>query len=168
MRLSVGKGIVILICIMLLGGLVYIDNIGKVDEKGIELSFVLDDEIINAWKGEEAYYHFLPSYALPDAVKLSSYSTEFEMADEEILVMRGGTLSGLIFNEIYECKTTATKEKFSFCIMQSKNLPTLYIETDSGDIEEIWADKQTEENGKIQIFDADGMQVYLLSVSILL
>ena len=160
MRLSVGKGIVILICIMLLGGLVYIDNIGKVDEKGIELSFVLEDEIINAWQGEGVYYLFLPSYASPDSVELSSYSTEFEITEEEVLVMRGGTLSGLAEGTMYECKTTATKEKFTFYIMQSKNLPTLYIETDSGSIEEIWSDKQIEENGKMQIFDADGIQVY--------
>ena len=160
MRLSVGKGIVILICILFLGGLVYMDNIGKVDEKGIELSFVLEDEVINAWQGEGVYYLFLPSYASPDSVELSSYSTEFEITEEEVLVMRGGTLSGLAEGTMYECKTTATKEKFTFYIMQSKNLPTLYIETDSGSIEEIWSDKQIEENGKMQIFDADGIQVY--------
>lgn len=160
MRLSIGKGIMILICICLLGGLVYVDSIDKVDENSIELSFLLEDEIVNAWKGEEGYYLFLPSYAALNDIKLSSYSTEFEITDKEVLVMRGGTLSELACEEWYECKTTASKERFSFYIMKSENLPTVYMETDSGSIEEIWSDKRLGENGKIQIYDENGTRVY--------
>ena len=160
MRLSIGKGIIILICICLLGGLIYADNVDKVDESSIELSFLLGDEIVNAWKGEEGYYLFLPSYAELNDVRVSSYSTEFEITEEEVLVMRGGTLSNLEFEEWYECKTTAAKERFSFYIMKSENLPAVYIETDSGSIEEIWSDKMVEENGKLQIFDETGTMVY--------
>ena len=63
MRLSFRKGLLILICTILLGGLVYLDSVSEIENAKIELSFVLDDEIINAWEGEDAYYLFLPSYA---------------------------------------------------------------------------------------------------------
>ena len=43
MRLSFRKGLLILICIILLGGLVYLDSVSEIENAKIELSFVLDD-----------------------------------------------------------------------------------------------------------------------------
>ncbi len=156
MRLSFGKCLMILLCVTLLVGLVYVDSIGKIDTAEIELSFVLEDEIINAWQGENVFYLFLPSYAELEDVKLLSYATEFEIANPETFVMRGSSLAGLPMNELLTCKTAATKEEFSLCLMKSSKLPAVYIETDSGTLDAVWADKTIEENGKMQIFDADG------------
>ena len=160
MRLSFGKGLLILICIILLGGLVYLDSVSEIENAKIELSFVLDDEIINAWEGEEAYYLFLPSYAETEKITLLSYSTEFEILEPEAMVMRGGTLAGLPFNTMLACKSAATKEEFSLCLMKSANLPTIYLESDSGTLDAVWADKEVEENGKMQILDTDGTLLY--------
>lgn len=160
MRLSFGKGLLILICIILLGGLVYLDSVSEIESAKIELSFVLVDEIINAWKGEEAYYLFLPSYAETENITLLSYATEFEILEPAAMVMRGGTLAGLPFNTILECKSAATKEEFSLCLMKSANLPTVFLESDSGTLDAIWADKAVEENGKMQILDVDGTLLY--------
>ena len=118
MRLSIGKSLIIIICVILLGGLVYVDSLSEIETNKIELSFVLEDEIINAWKGEETYYLFLPSYASLENVKLLSYATEFEILEPEAIVMRGGTLAGLSFDEVFSCKTAATKEGFQFCLMK--------------------------------------------------
>lgn len=160
MRLSFGKGLLILICIILLGGLVYLDSVSEIESAKIELSFVLDDEIINAWKGEEAYYLFLPSYAETENITLLSYATEFEILEPAAMVMRGGTLAGLPFNTILECKSAATKEEFSLCLMKSANLPTVFLESDSGTLDAVWEDKAVEENGKMQILDVDGTLLY--------
>lgn len=160
MRLSIAKSLIIIICLIFLGGLVYVDSLNQIETNKIELSFVLEDEIINAWKGEDIYYLFLPSYAKLDEVKLLSYATEFEIEKPQAIVMRGGTLSGLPFEEVLSCKTAATKEEFSFCLMKSDNLPTVYLETDSGTLDAIWADKNVEENGKMQILDVDGKLLY--------
>lgn len=160
MRLSFGKGLLILICIILLGGLVYLDSVSEIESAKIELSFVLDDEIINAWKGEEAYYLFLPSYAETEKITLLSYATEFEILEPEAMVMRGGTLARLPFNTMLACKSAATKEEFSLCLMKSANLPTVFLESDSGTLDAVWADKEVEENGKMQILDTDGTLLY--------
>ena len=160
MRLSVRKILIILICMILLGGLVYIDSLSKIETNKIELSFELEDEIINAWQGEDAYYLFLPSYAKLEDVKLLSYATEFEIVKPEAIVMRGGSLAGLPLEEILFCKTAATREEFSLCIMKSAKLPTVFMETDSGTLDEVWADKTIEENGKMRILDANGALLY--------
>ena len=160
MRLSFRKGLLILICIILLGGLVYLDSVSEIENAKIELSFVLDDEIINAWEGEDAYYLFLPSYAETEKITLLSYSTEFEILEPAAMVMRGGTLAGLPFNTMLACKSAATKEEFSLCLMKSANLPTIYLESDSGTLDAVWADKEVEENGKMQILDTDGTLLY--------
>lgn len=164
MRLSIGKGIIIVICVLLLGGLVYRDSMSENNlseqQTQIELSFMLGDNIINAWKGEDAYYLFLPSYATPEDVELVSWATEFEIPDMEALVMRGGSLAALPFDEVLSCRTVSSKEKFSFCIMQSANLPAVFMETDSGTLENIWTDKEVEENGKLQIVDEAGERLY--------
>ena len=160
MRLSFRKGLLILICIILLGGLVYLDSVSEIENAKIELSFVLDDEIINEWEGEDAYYLFLPSYAETEKITLLSYSTEFEILEPEAMVMRGGTLAGLPFNTMLACKSAATKEEFSLCLMKSANLPTIYLESDSGTLDAVWADKEVEENGKMQILDTDGTLLY--------
>lgn len=160
MRLSLGKWLIIFISVILLGGLVYIDSVNEIETAKIELSFGLEDEIINAWQGEDTYYLFLPSYADLEEVKLLSYATEFEILDKEAIVMRGGSLAGLPFDEVLSCKTAATKEEFSLCLMKSAKLPTVFMETDSGTLDDIWADKMIEENGKMQIFDVDGELLY--------
>lgn len=160
MRLPIGKTLLILLCAILLGGLVYIDSLSGMEANKIELSFKLEDEIINAWKGESTYYLFLPAYAELEDVKLLSYSTEFEVLQPETIVMHGGSLVGLPLEETLLCKTSATKEEFSFCIMKSAKLPTVYMETDSGTLDAVWADKTIEENGRMRIFDADGALVH--------
>ena len=160
MRLSLGKCLIILLCVILLGGLVYMDSVSEIDTAEIELSFMLEDEIINAWQGEGVYYLFLPSYAELEKVKLLSYATEFEILDQEAIVMRGGSLAGLPLGETLKCQTASTKAPFSLCLMKSSKLPTVFMETDSGTLEAVWADKTVEENGKMQIFDAGGALLY--------
>lgn len=160
MRLSFGKWIMILICVVALGGLIFVDSMDEIDRTEIELSFVLGEEIIDAWKGEDGYYLFLPSYAQLEQLKLQSYATEFEILDKEIVVMRGGTLAGLPLGEVLMCKTAATKEEFTLCLLKSAELPTVFIETDSGTLDAVWADKSVEENGKMQVLDENGLLIY--------
>ncbi len=160
MSLSAKKGVLILLCILFLGGLIYIDSADEIAEVKIELSFSLKEEIIHAWQGEDAYYLFLPSYAQLEEIELLSYSTEFEVVNPQMVMMSGSSLQGLPMNEKLECKSVSTKEEFTLCIMQSENLSTIFLETDSGTLERIWSDKEVEENGKIQVFDETGNKLY--------
>lgn len=160
MRQTISRIIVIFVCAAMLVGFVYIDSREELKTSDLELSFHLGKETITAWNSENVYYLFLPSYAETDSVMLTSYSDEFQVLDIEENIGAGDSLSVLPANEILTCKRSTTGEAFSLCIMQSANLPTIFLETDSGTVESIWADKEIEENGKIAIYTSDGVAIY--------
>lgn len=155
-----GRIILILLCITILAGFLFFDAYTTQENPSTELAFVLGDEVIYAWEGEDAYYLFLPSYAKLSDVKLASYSKEFKIVDGEKKIEHGSLLDGLSYGQKYSCEENSTGKEFTFCIMQSANLPALFMETDSGTIDNIWADKTVEENGKIRLFSADGEFLY--------
>lgn len=157
---KIGRMVILLLCIMGIGGFIYLDNIEELNSGEMELSFYVGDEVIRAWKGEETYYLFLPSYADMNDIRLTSYASGFEVISTGERIDKKDSLSVLSVNERYTCKSRSTNEEFVFCIMQSANLPTVFIETDSGTIEHIWADKEVEENGKIQVISTDGELLY--------
>lgn len=160
MRQTVGRIIVILMCIAVLVGFIYLDNRSNTHISGPELSFYLGDEIINAWKGEDKYYLFLPSYAEAADAIITPYSMEFEVVGEELLMLEGTSLSRLDLDKTFSCRNIENGEKFSFCIMKSENLPALFMETDSGSIDAIYSDKEIEENGKMILFSKDGEKLF--------
>lgn len=160
MRQAVGRIIVISMCIAALGGFIYMDNKSNTDVSVPELSFYLGDEIINAWKSEDKYYLFLPSYAEAADAVLTPYSMEFEVVGEELLMLEGTSLSELDFDKTFSCRNIENGEKFSFCIMKSENLPALFMETDSGSIDAVYSDKEIEEKGKMRLFSKEGEKLF--------
>lgn len=157
---KIGRIIIILLCLAGIGGFVYLDNMEEVNNAKMELSFYLGDEVVRAWEGEDAYYLFLPSYADINNIRLTTYSSEFEVMSTGERIGQKDTLSGLSYDEKYNCRGASTKEEFVLCIMKSQNLPTVFMDTDSGTIEHIWADKEIEENGKIRMLSQDGELLY--------
>lgn len=157
---KIGRIIIILLCLAGIGGFVYLDNMEEVNNAKMELSFYLGDEVVRAWEGEDAYYLFLPSYADINNIRLTTYSSEFEVMSTGERIGQKDNLSGLSYDEKYNCRGASTKEEFVLCIMKSQNLPTVFMDTDSGTIEHIWADKEIEENGKIRMLSQDGELLY--------
>ncbi len=157
---KIGRIVILVLCLVGIGGFIYLDNIEELNNGEMELSFYVGDEVIRAWEGEDAYYLFLPSYADLDEVEMTSYSGDFEVVTTGKKLGEGTKLSDFSYNEKYLCKSLVTKEEFSICIMQSSNLSTIFLETDSGTIEHIWADKAIEENGKIQVVSTEGELLY--------
>ena len=157
---KISRMIVIAFCLAGIMGLLYLDNREEVNTGEKELSFYLGDEVIRAWKGEDAYYLFLPSYADASELRMTPYASSFEVIGTGESVKKGDSLQAFSYNEKYSCRELSTKETFAFCIMQSANLPTVFIDTDSGTIDNIRADKEIEENGKIRLLSQDGELLY--------
>lgn len=160
MSQKIGRLSLILLCVGLLTGFIYIDSKNESEGLAPEISYYLGEETITAWNNGEIYYLFLPSYANASDVVLTPYSMEFEVVGEELLIVDGTDLTNLAFDEVYSCRNIENSEAFSLCIMKSENLPTVFVETDSGKLEEIHADKRIEENGKMQIFSKTGEKVF--------
>lgn len=115
---------------------------------------------------EETYYLFLPSYA--DTADVSIY---FEGADWVVFEDEGNSyelkknmkIPELQLNKVYQAefvKGSETEAKIQFAMMHSANLPTLFLTTQSGSMENVDADKTFSEAGSYVLMDADGTLVY--------
>lgn len=160
MRQIIGRIFLIILCISGIMGFVYIDSRDGMEQKELELSFYLGEEIIHAHKDKEMYYLFLPSFAENEDVVLTSYADEFEVLNLGVVIEQGDSVEELPLNEAIQCKRSATSEVFELCIMRSENLPTMFMQTDSGSLDAIWSDTEVEENGKMQLFSENGETLY--------
>lgn len=115
---------------------------------------------------EDTCYLFLPSYA--DTADVSIY---FEGADRVVFEDEGQNyelkknmkVQDLQVNKVYQTaflKGAETEAKIQFAMMHSANLPTLFVTTQSGSMENVDADKTFSEAGSYVLMDADGSLVY--------
>lgn len=112
---------------------------------------------------EKTSYLFLPSYAEPCDVKISFAGAErVVLAGEkgEITLKNGGDISALHYGERYDlyfCDRSGERlGKQELVIMHSSGLPAVFLETDSGSMKQLDADKNYAEKGRIVLLDAEG------------
>ena len=122
---KIGRIVILVLCLVGIGGFIYLDNIEELNSGEMELSFYVGDEVICAWEGEEAYYLFLPSYADVNDVCLTPYASSFDVLSTGEHIGKKDSLATFSVDEKYTCKSLSTNEEFILCIMQSSNLPTI-------------------------------------------
>lgn len=115
---------------------------------------------------EQVSYLFLPAYAKPGDVEISfagAASVVFVGESGETTLKNGGNISALHYGESYDLYFCDRKgERLAqqkIVIMHSAGLPAVFLETDSGSMRQLDADKNYEEKGRIVLFDADGKVV---------
>lgn len=115
---------------------------------------------------EQTSYLFLPSYASPGDVKISFAGAAhviFAGESGEIVLKNGGNISALRYGESYDLYFCGKKgerlAKQKIVVMHSAGLPAVFLETDSGSMKALDADKSYAEKGRIVLFDADGSVV---------
>lgn len=115
---------------------------------------------------EQVSYLFLPAYAKPGDVEISfagAASVVFVGESGETTLKNGGNISALHYGESYDLYFCDRKgERMAqqkIVIMHSAGLPAVFMETDSGSMRQLDADKNYEEKGRIVLFDADGKVV---------
>lgn len=111
-------------------------------------------------------YLFLPSYARLKDVRISfagARNVVFAGAKGEVSLVNGEDIGTLAYDEkydVYFCGKNGEKlEKQEVIIMHSAGLPAVFLETESGSMEMLNADKSYAEKGRIVLFDADGAVV---------
>lgn len=111
-------------------------------------------------------YLFLPSYVKPGNVKISFEGAErvvFAGESGETTLKNGGNISALHYGETYDlyfCDRKGERlARQKLVIMHSAGIPAVFLETDSGSMQQLDADKNYEEKGRIVLFDADGKVV---------
>lgn len=87
----------------------------------------------------------------------------FEGTEERYELKRGMNIQNLQFDNVYQTefiKNSEAEEHIQFMMMRSANLPALFIQTQSGTMEAVDADKSYQEAGSYVLMDADGTLVY--------
>lgn len=117
-------------------------------------------------EAEQTGYLFLPSYANAGDVKISFAGAKrvvFTGGEEKISRRSGEDIGALIYNEPYDMDFYGGAGNWiagqRIVVMHSANLPAVFLETESGSMEMVDADKEYEEAGKIIMFDAAGKMV---------
>ena len=120
-------------------------------------------ERINCWqKSDNEYYVFLPSYADLPSVKLYSNTNGYVSIDgknfKECIELNRFQLD-TDYNFEYVCFGRKSKKSIKF--LRSENLPTIHIDTDSGNMDYIHAKKGNKEFADINLYNTDGSINYV-------
>lgn len=115
-------------------------------------------EKIAVYTSEEGRnYVFLPSYSEMDQVTVSlPYGRTMFIGGIEM--KNGGDCGSFLLNQEYAFRIGENTGVISFC--RSANMPTLYIKTASGNMEDIYADKEHEEVAMITLYSSGGDIAY--------
>ncbi len=93
---------------------------------------------------EDKWYLFLPAFADADTLSFSCPGRIQAEFQDGTLTLREGNLL----------------EEYEIEILQSENIPVIYVQTASGSMEAVNADKDYEEDIFVQVIDADGKEQY--------
>lgn len=114
---------------------------------------------IYPWFNEEdaRYYFFLPAFCNRDTIRL-----EWAGGDEIVFINEKSVSSGSRLdwqeNEVYHIETLSDDMAgtYDIVMLRSENLPAIFIETDSGSMDYVHANKSNEEMGNMDIITGDG------------
>ncbi len=105
------------------------------------------------------YYLFLPSY-----ISLDSLEADFPNNVNVSYICNGNNynFNNLPLGEDIEVtlKTALLTEKYTLQILQCANLPTIYIETESGNLDDVNSSKDNDENALTVLVNTDGSIEY--------
>ncbi len=128
----------------------------KEEVEETKLYFQVSEEIIQTWEKEGVHYLFLPSFAAEEEVVLTSYSPEFYIIHQGEKVSKNENVSDILKERKISCQFLDSGEKFELCILQSENLPAVFINTWSGGLEELKADKEYIVSGTVNVVNKEG------------
>ena len=168
------RGILVFLAVFLAAIVVFMekDENNRVRREGSymkTLRFVLgnssSEQTIGCFKDQEGqtHYLFLPSYARPGDVRISFAGAEsvvFAGESGETTLKNGENISALRYGENYDlyfCDRRGERlAEHKIVVMHSAGLPAVFLETDSGSMQQLDADKNYAEKGRIVLLDADG------------
>ena len=119
--------------------------------------FQIGEEIIRTWENDDVHYLFLPSFVSEEDIVLTAYSPEFYIISQGKKISHNESLIGILTGKKVSCQFAQSGEKFKLCVWKSENMPALFIDTQSGGIEELKADKEYVVSGTVRAVRADGM-----------
>lgn len=169
-----GKRIALLLTLLFLVAAVLIGSLDTVPEKEEEtlpISICVrageSQEELLCWKQEEGnWYFFLPSYGEMDTVTFQLVKGWEVQLDQQRL---DDGMSCEDFQTAVPYRLTARKDGTVICaavtILRSENIPAMYIDVRSGNMEYIHSEKGNEEPGSLRIYTPEGSLDYAGSIA---
>lgn len=122
---------------------------------GIEINLVDGYDVIYPYydKEEGKYYCFLPSLVQDNVI----------YGGNEIVIIDGKQLQNrgkFVWKENESYSILIQNNEYLVSFQKSENLPSVFIDVESGSMEYLCSDKENTENGKAKILDANGLCSY--------
>lgn len=159
----------ILLAMSMLAGVFLLDRTSKdsslkeyaEDVAGLEVSIRCGKttENIRIWKGDEEYYFFLPACVKQGAdITFGNLKNGDGVLLDDVLYDAGTLLNDKIeYGHEYDIAFPAQEQKREKVVfLSSANLRSVYIRTESGEVENIHSDKTIKEGAYLVIQDAEG------------
>lgn len=156
MKQHIGRIVLSVVSFFLIIVMIYGEYIREDVAEKVKLYFQIGDEVIQTWEKDGVYYLFLPSFASNEEIALASYSPEFYMINQGREISRDESIHNVIKGQKISCQFMESGQKFKLCILQSENIPALFINTQSGGLKELKADKEYEVSGTVKAVDENG------------
>lgn len=120
-------------------------------------------ESIDCWESEEGeYFVFLPSYADPAKTSIRR-NRGGEIVIDGLPLRDGMTCEPFQINVPYALSWKGKESTITF--LQSENVPALYLDTRSGSMDYIHADKKNDESGYLRLYSSQGDTKYMVKAS---
>lgn len=177
MRQKISIGLSVVICTMILALILFVGNQEsdvkiKIDEPAqnyeqLELYLQNSSNIVkvNIWKAEaDCYYFFLPSYAVNSHVFFGNLQDgDRIIVGQNSYDSRDNILSSIEYDVVYDMQMIVkeeelTKQKVMF--LHSENLPAIFLDTQTGNMDRIHSDKNIKEAAEATIIDVNGRQEF--------
>lgn len=122
--------------------------------------------VVHLWQGKDAGYFFLPAYADQADCEISIFTNKSGsyMMFNGKRVEDGDVLSDIDWEQGYSWQMYDKQDNLLFntevVFCTIKNLPAIFIDTQSGNLQAVHNDIDHEEAGQLDIHDMDGNTVY--------
>lgn len=125
----------------------------------IAIQYKEELEIINPWEDEEGnYYVFLPGCVKMEDVKIIGVTDEVIKLND-VRIFDGMLCATFALDVPYDIEYTmfGVKQKRQLSFLQASYVSSMFIDTESGGMEYIHADKNNQESGTLRLYESDGI-----------
>ncbi len=133
-----------------------------VDLFALKIDAKVNKEEISCWKSDDGdFYVFLPAYT-DFATAVFDLHTQAPVYINNEKIVDGQTCTDFKLNIPYNINYEyyGKKQSANITFMQSENIATMFIETESGSMEYIHTNKGKGEAGKLRVYTAEGITDY--------
>lgn len=140
------------------------------DQIELFVDFPSETEKINIWQsGEGDYYFFLPAGAadrritfgnLGESGRISLDGREFDSRDDLRAFLDDSLSTGEASKLVLKTDGGKEQEPIRVNFLRSENIPAMFIDTESGTLDNILAEKGTKEAASLRIWDSGGDNCY--------